>query len=404
MNKTISIVLFLTLCMVADVAKAKLKVLFIGNSYTRYASGTINSLVQSSPYSDSTIEYIAPDSWMLQQHLNDNNTISNIRNGKWDFVVLQEQSQLPTVPERSNEFYDAVAQLSNIIKESGAHTVLYMTWGRRDIDSMLPEINPDYETMQHNVIEAYTKAARDSEAMIAPVGLVWRNVRRDNPQLGYELYLNDGSHPSNKGAFLIACVFYATLFDADPTQLDFTGSLTAEEATYLKRQVKEVYIPNVDFNADEIVDGKDVSMMVEFWHTDEPFYDIAPPPFGDGIVDVQDLILLSEHLFEEMFPPELVAFWKLDETEGDIAYNSISENYGILNGDPTWLPDSGQAFGLDYFLFEFFKLGYISRDLNNLVDLIRAAAQGRGGNDIMRFFALLFYADLAGLMNPAIFK
>ena len=30
--------------------------------------------------------------------------------------------------------------------------------------------------------------------------------------------------------------------------------------------------------------------------------DIGPTPFGDGIVDVQDLIVLAEHLFEE-FPP-----------------------------------------------------------------------------------------------------
>ena len=110
----------------------------------------------------------------------------------------------------------------------------------------------------------------------------------------------------------------------------------------------EEYDPNpliVDFNGDGIVDGADISMMVEFWHTNEPFYDIAPAPFGDGIVDVQDLILLSEHLFEEIFPMGLIEYWKLDEAEGDIAYNSISDNYGILSGDPTWQPDSGQVAG-----------------------------------------------------------
>ena len=32
------------------------------------------------------------------------------------------------------------------------------------------------------------------------------------------------------------------------------------------------------------------------WLTDEPLYDIAPMPFGDGIVDVKDLVLLAEHL------------------------------------------------------------------------------------------------------------
>jgi hypothetical protein len=41
--------------------------------------------------------------------------------------------------------------------------------------------------------------------------------------------------------------------------------------------------------------------MLDYWLTNEPLYDIAPHPFGDGIVDIQDLILLVEHLFEE-FP------------------------------------------------------------------------------------------------------
>ena len=35
-------------------------------------------------------------------------------------------------------------------------------------------------------------------------------------------------------------------------------------------------------------------------------YEIGPSPFGDGIVDVQGLIILSEHLFEEYPPAESV--------------------------------------------------------------------------------------------------
>jgi hypothetical protein len=34
--------------------------------------------------------------------------------------------------------------------------------------------------------------------------------------------------------------------------------------------------------------------------------DIRPTPFGDGIVDVEDLIVLAEHLFEEIPPAEEV--------------------------------------------------------------------------------------------------
>jgi len=101
----------------------------------------------------------------------------------------------------------------------------------------------------------------------------------------------------------------------------------------------------IDFNGDGIVDSADISLMVEHWHTDEPFYDIAPRPFGDGIVDLQDLVMLSEHLFEEILPSGLVAYWKLDETEGEMAYDSAGQNDAFVIGGPLWLPDGGQASG-----------------------------------------------------------
>ena len=112
----------------------------------------------------------------------------------------------------------------------------------------------------------------------------------------------------------------------------------------------EVYDPGLtaptpDFNEDGIVDSLDICILIEHWQTDYPLCDIAPPPFGDGIVDVQDLIAVAENLFEEIFPSDLISYWKLDETEGEIAYNSIGDNHGIFSGNPTWQPDSGQVAG-----------------------------------------------------------
>jgi len=54
-----------------------------------------------------------------------------------------------------------------------------------------------------------------------------------------------------------------------------------------------------DLNRDGIVDSADMRIIVDHWGTDEPLCDIGPVPFGDGIVDIQDLIVLAEHLFEE---------------------------------------------------------------------------------------------------------
>jgi Tol biopolymer transport system component len=64
-------------------------------------------------------------------------------------------------------------------------------------------------------------------------------------------------------------------------------------------------IPIVDLNTDGIVDAVDMCIMIDLWGTDDPSCDIGPMPWGDGIVDVQDLIVLAEHLFEEVPPVEL---------------------------------------------------------------------------------------------------
>ena len=62
--------------------------------------------------------------------------------------------------------------------------------------------------------------------------------------------------------------------------------------------------PVVDLNGDGIVDSADMCIMVDYWGTDEPLCDIGPMPWGDGVVDVEDLIVLAEHLFEEIPPVE----------------------------------------------------------------------------------------------------
>ncbi|UCC43167.1 MAG: right-handed parallel beta-helix repeat-containing protein [Candidatus Zixiibacteriota bacterium] len=102
-----------------------------------------------------------------------------------------------------------------------------------------------------------------------------------------------------------------------------------------------------DVNRDGIVDSVDMCMMIDHWGTDEPYCDIAPAPFGDRIVDVQDLVVLAENLFED-YRVDLVpmrAHWKLDETSGDSAFDSIHKNNGTLHGNPIWQSDGGKVGG-----------------------------------------------------------
>ena len=76
-------------------------------------------------------------------------------------------------------------------------------------------------------------------------------------------------------------------------------------------------------------------IMVDHWGEYYPLCDIGPTPLGDGIVDIQDMIVLAEHLYR------LTAHWKLDETEGNIAYDSVGDYDGAVNGNPFWQPAGG---------------------------------------------------------------
>jgi len=60
--------------------------------------------------------------------------------------------------------------------------------------------------------------------------------------------------------------------------------------------------PVVDLNSGGIVDALDMCIIVDYWGTDEPLCDVGPMPWGDGVVDVEDLVVLAEHLFEESPP------------------------------------------------------------------------------------------------------
>jgi hypothetical protein len=100
-------------------------------------------------------------------------------------------------------------------------------------------------------------------------------------------------------------------------------------------------VPAVDLNWDGIVDLSDFSRLARYWQQNERSVDIAPP-IGNGIVDVQDMAVLAEYWLTDF---RLVAYWRLDETEGAVAHDSVSEKDGALHGEPLWQPTGGKVHG-----------------------------------------------------------
>jgi hypothetical protein len=101
----------------------------------------------------------------------------------------------------------------------------------------------------------------------------------------------------------------------------------------------------VDFNGDKRVDLTDFCKLAQHWFEDEPSVDVAPLPEGDGIVDVHDLAFLAEFWLMEIKDHHLVAHWRLDEAEGNIAHDDANAKDGTLNGNPVWQPAGGKING-----------------------------------------------------------
>jgi hypothetical protein len=159
------------------------------------------------------------------------------------------------------------------------------------------------EIIKNQIIPLITQIASEKELPIIDFYTVFED--------SLDLYLHGGIHPDLSGTKLMAEMVSSFI----------TGVRV-----------------NPDLNSDGIVDSADMCILVDHWHTSEPSCDLSPPPFGDGIVDVQDLIAISEYLF---IYPGAAAHWRLDETQGDMADDSVSDCIGTLVGNPAWQPTSG---------------------------------------------------------------
>ncbi len=104
-------------------------------------------------------------------------------------------------------------------------------------------------------------------------------------------------------------------------------------------------LPIVDLNGNGAVDTGDLLHLIEAWAQADPGVDIGPAPWGDGVVDQADLEVLMAWWGRELDDPTLVACWTLDETEGDIAADSVGGRDATLTGAPIWCPEAGAVNG-----------------------------------------------------------
>ena len=238
MKKIILILLVFTSIANADTTK----VLFIGNSYT--FAHDLPLLFKNLSASGGKIVYTgvsAPGGYTFQLHLSDVTTLNLISQGVWNYVVLQEQSQTPVIEYlRYHSMYPSARKLDSIIKihNPTAHTVFYMTWGRKNggqqcIDTSCSPAFINFFHMQDSLKSSYAMISNMLSALLSPAGEAWRTARILKPYVN--LWDSDNSHPTLDGSYLTACVFYAKIFNQSPIGFSFNAGLPDSSALFYQQ-------------------------------------------------------------------------------------------------------------------------------------------------------------------------
>ena len=293
--KRLPAILLLLFAAAVSNAQQSVNVLFIGNSYTEVNNlPQMTATIAQSMGDQLTYGSNTPGGCTFAQHCV-NQSMSLIRQGDWDIVVLQEQSQLPSFPQQQveNEVFPYARQLVDAIYASNhcAEPMFYMTWGRKNGDQLnAAEFPPlgTYEGMDSLLCLRYTYMANSNDASLCPVGRVWNYLRHTS---NIELYQSDESHPSLAGTYAAACAFYTMFFQRDPDSITYTpNGINANDAATIRNAVHNVVFehleqwkrrpPKAHFNIEAVVENN-VVLMPMVTDADTAIWD-----FGDGTTQI----------------------------------------------------------------------------------------------------------------------
>ena len=219
------------------------RILMIGNSFSQNVRGYFKRLLRASgrqPY----FRTRTPPRTTLPQHMVSRNTAQKLAGRPWDFVTLQEHS----LGTWANQFqfddyisrYDAIRTLV-AASPSGAKIVLFMTWRDRGTDPFAnnyPYVL-DYPSLRGipGGSLGYVPIAHELGIPVAPVGWAFREAVLRDPDVD----LWKGQHHANRlGAYLGACVLYATIFNETPMGIPHPRAVPTERALFVQQVAHDV--------------------------------------------------------------------------------------------------------------------------------------------------------------------
>jgi len=207
------------------------KVLFIGNSITYYNDMPQTfEAIANSKFDTTQVTVYAPGGTGFIDHVSDQNVYTHFRTGNWDYVVLQPGSnESPGYTEpiastlgRARQLKDSILKYSPCAKIV-FYEITYGVWGNDS--EQLVEYNETMDLIKANL----TQLADSTQQCFAPAGEAIKTAWNDNQNTMF--WGGTGNiHPNVKGSYIIACSFYASIFEKPSFGTSVLGGLTVQEA------------------------------------------------------------------------------------------------------------------------------------------------------------------------------
>ena len=272
-----------------------LKVLFIGNSLTFYNDQPemFRSLALAANH-DIFVDEMTIGSASLNYHSTNQETIDKIYSQNWDYVILQGTSYYIAFPEQHSFIRPSIMLLDSLIHDNYESTkvVLFMRFAKPEGLTWNQEFY-DYNTMQDLIYEGCMLFTSQTDLIVAPAGLAWKQVlnERDDIELNY---YNDQTHPSYEGSYLDACVYFSLIFQENLDNNSYYSILSPDIGRYLQSVASQLVLYNLEhWNIIQVPDYADGMGVRLYQNYPNPFNQKTHITFETEINDVVSLQIFN---------------------------------------------------------------------------------------------------------------
>ncbi len=224
--------------------KETVRVLFVGNSFTRSGGTDIGEMLEKIADSQGEIleaDVIVNPGFYLTYYTNQDighfayhhELINALRDNQYDYVVLQESSfgSIENIVGMS----EAVNKIKNYVQyyQADAKVLLYLTHPYADGTTV--EINGEdvslskKDRLKYTQV-GYTYVGKEMDIKVVPAGVAFFRSYTAFPNISW--YKSDNKHPAHSAFYAMACSFYREIYGTQPV-LNETFiediELTAEE-------------------------------------------------------------------------------------------------------------------------------------------------------------------------------